>query len=115
MTAAPHAPSIMSATAPASVPTKRTDRLNLRIAPEALDTIRQAAAAQQQDVTSFVLGAAMERAREVLLQDQVLHLSPEGMQQIEAALDAQPREVPELAHLLWEVKGRRATSANMAV
>lgn len=75
----------------------RTARLNMRISPDALDTLREAAAAQQQDVTSFVLGAAMERARDVLLTDRVMRLSPAGMDQIEAALDAEPRVIPELA------------------
>jgi len=87
----------------------RSARLNMRLAPESLDTIRQAAAAQGQDVTSFVLGAAMEQARDVLLKDKVMRLSPEGMAQIEAALDAEPRAVPELAALIQEAKGVRVT------
>jgi len=44
-------------------PAERTARLNMRIAPDALETIREAAIAQQQDITGFALGAAMDRAR----------------------------------------------------
>ena len=44
-------------------PAERSARLNMRIAPDALETIREAAIAQQQDITGFVLGAAMDRAR----------------------------------------------------
>lgn len=84
--------------------TDRTARLNMRIAPDALDTIREAAAAQQQDVTSFVLGAAMERARDVLMSDRVMRLTPAEMDQIEAALDEEPRVIPELAEAIRKVR-----------
>ena len=82
----------------------RTARLNMRISPEALDTIREAAAAQQQDVTSFVLGAAMERAGDVLMSDRVMRLSPAEMVQIEAALDEEPHVIPELAAAIRKVR-----------
>ncbi|GEA84513.1 type II toxin-antitoxin system TacA family antitoxin [Cellulomonas gelida] len=86
----------------------RSDRLNMRVSPEALSTIREAAAAQQQDVSSFVLGAAMEHAREVLLRDRILQLTPRELDQVDAALDAEPQAVPELAALIAAV-GRDAT------
>lgn len=91
-------------------PTGRSSRLNMRISPDALDTLREAAAAQGIDVTSFVLGAAMEHARDVLLKDKVLRLSPEGMAQMEVALDAEPQVIPELAALIQEVRGKRVAS-----
>ena len=53
-------------------PAERTARLNMRIAPDALETIREAAIAQQQDITGFVLGAAMDRARAVVLEERKL-------------------------------------------
>jgi uncharacterized protein (DUF1778 family) len=87
----------------------RSARLNMRVAPEALDTIREAASAQQQDVTSFVLGAAMERARAVLVEERLLQLTDAEVEQVEAALDAEPRVIPELARLIREVKGQRVT------
>lgn len=87
----------------------RSARLNMRVAPDALDTIREAASAQQQDVTSFVLGAAMERARAVLVEERLLQLTDAEVEQVEAALDAEPRVIPELARLIREVKGQRVT------
>ncbi|MCK0116483.1 DUF1778 domain-containing protein [Isoptericola sp. S6320L] len=83
----------------------RSERLNMRVSPEALATIREAAAAQQQDLSAFVLGAAMEHAREVLLRDRVIHLTPRELDQVDAALDAEPRVVPELAALIAAVRG----------
>lgn len=90
----------------------RSERLNMRVAPEALAMIREAAAAQQQDVSAFVLGAAMEHARDVLLRDRVLQLTPRELDQVDTALDAEPRVVPELAALIEAV--RRDTLAHGA-
>jgi uncharacterized protein (DUF1778 family) len=53
-------------------PAERSARLSMRIAPDALETIREAAIAQQQDITGFVLGAAMDRARAVVLEERKL-------------------------------------------
>ena len=88
-------------------PADRSARLNMRIAPQALDTIRRAAAAQQQDVSSFVLGAAMERARAVLVEEGALVLTARDAAQLDEALDHEPRVVPELAALLREVRDLR--------
>ena len=82
----------------------RSERLNMRLSPDALATIREAAAVQQQDVSAFVLGAAMEHAREVLFRDRVLQLTPRELDQVDSALDAEPREVPELAALIAAVR-----------
>jgi uncharacterized protein (DUF1778 family) len=57
-------------------PAERSARLNMRIAPDALETIREAAIAQQQDITGFVLGAAMDRARAVVLEERALRAGP---------------------------------------
>ena len=84
--------------------TARSERLNMRVSPEALATIREAAAAQQQDVSAFVLGAAMEHARDVLLRDRVIQLTSRELDQVEAALDAEPRVLPELAALIDAVR-----------
>lgn len=80
----------------------RSSRLSLRIAPEALDEIREAASAQQQDVTSFVLGAAMERARIIRLETRVLALAPAELARFMAAVvresgDNSPPPTPSAA------------------
>ncbi|GII97840.1 uncharacterized protein (DUF1778 family) [Sediminihabitans luteus] len=82
----------------------RSERLNMRVSPEALATIREAAAAQQQDVSAFVLGAAMEHAREVLLRDRVIRLTPRELDQVDAALDGEPQVIPEIAALIAAVR-----------
>ena len=79
---------------------QKSERLNVRLSPEALATIREAAEVQQQDVTSFVLGAALERARAVLAEDRLLRLTPHEVNQLERALDEEPQVVPQLASLL---------------
>ena len=53
-------------------PAERSARVSMRIAPDALETIREAAILQQQDITGFVLGAAMDRARAVVLEERAL-------------------------------------------
>lgn len=74
----------------------KSARINLRLSPEALETVRAAASVQQQDLTSFVLGAAMERARAVLAEDRILRLTPHEVNQLERALDSEPEVVPQL-------------------
>ena len=49
-----------------------------------------------QDLTSFVLGAAMERARAVLAEDRILRLTPHEVNQLERALDSEPEVIPQL-------------------
>jgi len=94
----------------------RSARLSMRISAEALETIRDAAAAQQQDVTSFVVGAALDRARTVLVDDSVMRLSRTEAARLEAGLDAEPRVIPELAALIREVRGSRlSVDADLAV
>ena len=85
---------------PPAVPdesSRRTERINVRLSPEALTTIREAASAQQQDLTSFVLGAALDRARAVLVEDRLMRLTPHEVQQLEDALDRGPQVNPVLA------------------
>ncbi len=68
--------------------TARSTRLNMRISPEALEELKNAASTNSQDVTSFVLGAAMDKAREVMLEKSVISLSIHDIQQLEQALSA---------------------------
>ncbi len=45
---------------------RRTSRVNMRLTPENLAVLRAGAQVQQQDLTAFVLGAALERAHQLL-------------------------------------------------
>jgi len=87
----------------------KSARINLRLSPESLDTIREAASVQQQDLTSFVLGAAMERARAVLTEDRILRLTPHEVNQLERALDAEPEVVPQLRAFIRRITEDRET------
>ena len=92
------------------MPTK-SERMNLRCSAEALATLRESAEMQGQDLTSFVLGAALDRARGVLAEDRILRLNPAEIIQLERALDADPTVIPQLARLF---NGSRATVKDLA-
>jgi uncharacterized protein (DUF1778 family) len=81
----------------------KSARINLRLSPESLEVIRAAANVQQQDVTSFVLGAAVERARAVLAEDRLLRLTPHEINQLERALDSEPEVVPQLKAFIRKI------------
>lgn len=87
-------------------------RINMRVEEENLELIKEAAAANGQDMTSFVLGAALDRARAVVLQARVTRLTPSEARRFEAALDAEPEVIPELAELF---RSARAQSARAQV
>ncbi|MCB2413069.1 DUF1778 domain-containing protein [Demequina sp. TTPB684] len=75
-------------------------RINMRISEENLAIIKNAAEENGQDMTSFVLGAALDRARAVVLQAHVTRLSASEAERFEAMLEREPREIPALRELL---------------
>ena len=90
----------------------KSARINLRLDPDALETIRAAASVQQQDLTSFVLGAAMERARAVIAEDRLLRLTPHEVNQLERALEAEPEANPQLRAFIERIAAdRKATTS----
>ncbi|MBM6546121.1 DUF1778 domain-containing protein [Janibacter sp. YIM B02568] len=89
--------------------TTKSERLNLRCSAESLALLREAAEAQGQDLTSFVMGASLERARVVLAEQRVLRLSPAAVAQLEAALDAEAEPSAQLASLVRAVNGVDST------
>lgn len=93
----------------------RDARINMRISSDSLETLREAARAQQQDLTSFVLGAALDRARAVLVEDKVMRLTATESARLDEAMDREPRVIPELAALLREVKEQRVAPGKAAV
>jgi uncharacterized protein (DUF1778 family) len=90
----------------------KSARINLRLSPEALETVRAAASVQEQDLTSFVLGAAMERARAVLAEDRLLRLTPHEVNQLERTLDSEPEVVPQLRAFIRRLNGDREAAAS---
>jgi uncharacterized protein (DUF1778 family) len=83
-------------------------RINMRIEEWNLELIKEAAAANGQDMTSFVLGAALDRARAVVLEARVTRLTPSEAQRLEAALDAEPKAIPELVELFRSARAQMA-------
>ena len=78
----------------------RSEKLDLRLTPEAKKTLHAAAAAASRSVSEFVLESALARAAEILPDRQRFELTFERWKAFQAALDAPPRPLPRLARLL---------------
>jgi uncharacterized protein (DUF1778 family) len=85
-----------------SATTNRAERLNVRLSTQAREEITQAAHASGQDLTSFVIGAALDRARRVLLEERILYLSTADAEQLDAVLDNPPEPTEFLRRLMRE-------------
>lgn len=82
----------------------KTERIQLRVSAEAKAQIVQAASLTQQDVTSFILDAAMARARSVVLETHILKLSLADLEQIEEEMKHADEPSPELIKLFRYVR-----------
>lgn len=82
--------------------TTRSEKLDLRLTPDAKRALQQAAAAAQRSVSDFVLESALARAAETLPDRQRFGLTNEAWAAFHAALDAPPQAKPRLAKLLTE-------------
>lgn len=80
----------------------RTTKLDLRLSPEAKQTLSAAAHAARCSVSQFVLTSALERASETLNERHRFELGAEQWEAFMAALDAPPRVVPQLQRLFSE-------------
>ena len=78
----------------------RSEKLDLRLTPEAKRTLNAAATAARRSVSEFVLESALARAAETLPDRQRFVLDVEHWKAFQAALDAPPRPLPRLARLL---------------
>lgn len=75
-----------------------TARINMRVTEEARDVIDRAAEMQGVDRTAFVIDAAVTRARSVILEDKILHLTGAEVAQVREILDADAEPTPALRH-----------------
>lgn len=82
--------------------TTRTEKLDLRLTPEAKRILASAAAAERRSITDFVLDSALGRAEETLADRRSFHLDAERWQAFVAALDAPVRDMPRMGKLLRE-------------
>jgi len=82
--------------------TTRTEKLDLRLTPEAKRTLAAAANAERRSLSDFVLDSALNRAEEALADRRVFQLAPEQWNAFAAALDAPVRDMPRMRKLLNE-------------
>ncbi|MBH0179644.1 MAG: DUF1778 domain-containing protein [Nitrospira sp.] len=80
----------------------RTEKLDLRVSSTTKRTLEAAAAASHRTVSAFVLESALARADEALADRQTFSLSKAKWTEFIAALDAPPRRLPRMQHLLTE-------------
>ena len=75
-------------------------KVQLRMRPIQKDVIARAAEIKQTTMTNFMVEQAFNAAQQVIADQTHFYLSPEKWDESCAALDAPPREVPELRRLL---------------
>jgi uncharacterized protein (DUF1778 family) len=80
--------------------TTRSEKLDLRLTPDAKRTLQTAAAAANRSVSDFVLESALERVAETLPDRIRFRLGQEKWAEFQTLLDAEPRSNPRLADLL---------------
>jgi uncharacterized protein (DUF1778 family) len=80
----------------------RSEKLDLRLTPEAKRTLNIAASAAGRSVSEFVLESALARAEETLADRRQFGLDADQWAAFMAALDASPRELPRLQQLFRE-------------
>lgn len=83
-----------------TVSATRSEKLDLRLSPQAKETLHAAAAAQRRSVSEFVLESALARAAATLPDRQHFGLDAERWTAFMAALDGPPRPLPRLARLM---------------
>lgn len=54
--------------------TTKTSRLNMRVSDQALFDLKRAAEISQQDLTSFVLDAALEKVRRIFVEEHIIRI-----------------------------------------
>jgi uncharacterized protein (DUF1778 family) len=80
----------------------RSEKLDLRLTPDAKMTLQTAAAASKRSVSEFILESALARADETLADRRYFGLNATQWKEFMAALDAPPRPLPRLERLLKE-------------
>jgi uncharacterized protein (DUF1778 family) len=81
---------------------QRSDKLDIRISPEAKRVLQDAARERHTTISQFVLDSALGAAHEVLAERTRIGLSSEQWAAFIAALDAPPGRHPRMERLLRE-------------
>lgn len=82
--------------------TTRSEKLDLRLTPDAKRALQAAANVARRSVSEFVLESALARADEALADRRTFVLNAAQWKAFMAALDAPPRPLPRLKRLLKE-------------
>ena len=80
----------------------RETKVQLRMRPLQKHVIARAAELKQTTMTNFMVEQAFNAAQQVLADQAHFYLSPEKWNEFCAALDAPPRQLPELRKLLTQ-------------
>lgn len=80
----------------------RSEKLDIRLSPEAKRTLASAAAAQRRSISDFVLESALSRAEDALADRRRFDLDETQWTSFMEALDAPARDLPRLRRLLDE-------------
>jgi uncharacterized protein (DUF1778 family) len=80
----------------------RTSKLDLRLSPEAKQTLTAAALAAHCSVSQFVLASALERAAETLAERRHFALDDEKWNEFMDMLDQPPKVIPQIRKLFSE-------------
>jgi len=83
-------------------PSNRSEKLDIRVTPEAKQILQQAAKQRHTTISQFVLESALDSASAVLAERTRFSLDAEQWETFMAALDAPPRRHPRLERLLNE-------------
>ncbi len=82
--------------------TNRTEKLDLRLTPNAKQALQTAAQATHKTLSDFVLESALAQADSVLADRRIFRLDTQRWNDFVAALEAPPKPRPRLARLLNE-------------
>ena len=85
-----------------STPSPRSNKLDIRITPEAKRLLQQAAEERHTTISQFVLDSALASARSVLAERSLIELGADDWATFMTALDAPPRRHPRMERLLKE-------------
>ncbi|HEY1629773.1 MAG TPA: DUF1778 domain-containing protein [Rhizomicrobium sp.] len=80
----------------------RSEKLDIRLTPDAKRLLNDAASATRKSVSEFVVESALSRAAETLPDRQRFLLDTKRWKAFQEALDAPPRSLPRLKRLLRE-------------
>ena len=81
---------------------RRSEKLDVRVSPEAKAKLQRAAAILHRTMSDFVLESALSRAEEALADRRRFGLNAAAWTAFQAALDAPPRSLPRMKALLEE-------------